>query len=109
VTFDAPPAAFASVALRGYTPGEYLGEYVSSLEAEERYRLGERWTATLFGGVAALYGDTPNPAGGSNLYPAIGGGVQYLLKPQAGVVLNLEFAQGADGSYGLYLKIGYGF
>jgi hypothetical protein len=47
---------------------------------------------------------TPERAGGS-----LGGGVQYLLKPQAGVVLNLEFAQGADGSYGLYLKIGYGF
>ena len=56
-TVDAPPGAYAPVLLRGYTMGEYLGQNMSSLEVEERYRLAERWTATFFAGVACLYGD----------------------------------------------------
>ena len=50
-TVDAPPSAYAPVLLRGYTMGEYLGENMSSLELEERYKLADRWTATLFAGV----------------------------------------------------------
>ena len=42
--------------LRGYTMGEYLGENMSSLEVEERYRIAARWTATFFAGGACLYG-----------------------------------------------------
>ena len=38
-----------------------------------------------------------------------GGGVQYVLKPQIGIVLNLEYAQGKNGSNGLILRTGYTF
>ena len=55
-TYDAPPSAYAPVRLRGYTSGEYLGKSMSSIEVEERHRFAERWTATLFAGVACLYG-----------------------------------------------------
>jgi EAL domain-containing protein (putative c-di-GMP-specific phosphodiesterase class I) len=37
--------------LRGYEFGEYLGEYMASIEAEERLRIAPRWTATVFVGV----------------------------------------------------------
>ena len=39
-THDAPPGAYAPVLLRGYTAGEYLGKSMSSIEVEERHRLG---------------------------------------------------------------------
>ncbi|MGH8642863.1 MAG: BamA/TamA family outer membrane protein [Burkholderiales bacterium] len=109
LTSDAPAAARAPVQLRGYKVGQYTGEYMSAIEAEERYRFAEKWTATVFVGVACLYGDGKKCSDGANLYAAAGAGAQYILKPKEGIVLNLEYAAGEDGNYGFYLKLGYGF
>jgi hypothetical protein len=106
-TQDAPPGAYAPIQLRGYTMGEYLGKSMSSIEAEERHRLAERWTATLFGGVACLYGGNRSGCSGSDLFPSVGAGVQYILKPAQGIVANLEFALGKDGNNALLFKMGY--
>jgi hypothetical protein len=107
-TRDAPPGAFAPVLLRGYTMGEYLGKSMSSIEVEERHRLAERWTATAFAGVACLYGANRNGcADSANLFPSVGAGVQYILKPAQGIVANLEFAAGKDGNRALLFKMGY--
>jgi len=109
LTSDAPQAARAPVQLRGYKVGQYTGEYMSSIEAEERFRLAEKWTATLFAGVACLYGSGKSCSDSENLYTAVGAGVQYILKPKEGIVLNLEYAAGESGNYGVYLKMGYAF
>jgi hypothetical protein len=106
-TVNAPPSAYAPVVLRGYTMGEYLGKSMSSIELEERHRIAERWTATLFGGVACLYGASRNCPESANLFPSVGVGVQYLLKPAQGIVANLEFAAGKDGNQALLFKMGY--
>jgi len=108
LTDDAPSSAFAPVQLRGYKMGQYLGEYMSSLEVEERLRLSERWTSTFFTGVAVLYGDT---IGSSDYdpFPTIGAGVQYVLKVKEGIVVNLEAAKGEADNYGVYIKLGYGY
>jgi hypothetical protein len=106
-TVDAPASAYAPVRLRGYTGGEYLGKNMSSLEVEERYRIAERWTATFFAGLACLYGDGLTCDDSGNVYSSVGAGVQYLLKPQAGLVANLEFAQGEDGDTAVIVKMGY--
>ncbi len=109
-TANAPPAAFAPVRLRGYTSGEYLGKSMSSIEAEERHRFAERWTATVFAGAACLYGGNRGGCSGSgNAFPSVGGGVQYVLKPAQGIVANLEFALGKDGNRALLFQLGYGF
>jgi hypothetical protein len=89
--------------------GEYLGQNMSSVEFEERFRLAPRWTATVFAGIAGLYGSGRSASDYDNLYPAAGGGLQYVLKEKEGIVANLEFASGKDGNYGVYLKVGYGF
>ena len=109
LTNDAPTAARAPVQLRGYKIGQYTGRSMSSIEGEERYRLGQKWTATFFAGVACLYGDGKDCTDNDNVFPAAGAGVQYILKPKEGIVLNLEFADGEGSSYGVYLKMGYGF
>lgn len=108
-THDAPAAARAPVQLRGYKIGQFNADYMSSIEAEERLRLGQRWTATIFAGVACLYGGGLDCSDSKNLYPAAGAGVQYILKPKEGIVLNLEYAAGKEGSYGVYLKLGYAY
>jgi hypothetical protein len=109
LTNDAPTAARAPVQLRGYKVGEYTGKFMSSIEAEERLRFAKKWTATFFGGVACLYGDGVSCSDNENVFPMWGAGVQYILKPKEGMVLNLEYAEGKDNSYGIYLKLGYSF
>jgi hypothetical protein len=108
-TVDAPAAAFAPVKLRGYKLGQYLGQYMSSIEIEERFRLAKRWTTTIFTGVASLYGGGLNAFDSANLYPDVGAGLQYVLRPKEGMVMNLEFAAGKNDNYGFYIKFGYGF
>jgi hypothetical protein len=108
-TVDAPPESLASVRLRGYKQGQYLGKYMSSIEAEERYRWSERWTSTFFLGVACLYGADKECFDRSSAYPNIGAGIQYVIKRKEGIVMNLEYAAGKDGNYGVYLKMGYSY
>jgi hypothetical protein len=109
LTSDAPTAARAPVQLRGYKVGQYTGEFMSSIEGEERLRLAEKWTATIFAGIACLYGDGVSCSDNENVFPMGGVGVQYILKPKEGIVVNLEYAEGEGSSYGLYLKLGYAF
>jgi hypothetical protein len=106
---DAPPSAYASVILRGYKQGQYLGKNMSSLEGEERLRIAESWGATLFAGVACLYGDGNDCSDGANRYPSGGAGLQYIIKPKERMVASLEYAAGKADNYGIYLKFGYGF
>jgi outer membrane protein assembly factor BamA len=108
-TSDAPTQAKAPVQLRGYKMGQYNGEYMSHIEVEERYRFAEKFTATVFFGVACTYGEGKSCSDDKNLYPAGGAGVQYLVKPKEGIVLNLEYAQGKSDNYGVYLKMGYAY
>jgi hypothetical protein len=108
-TVDAPPESLASVRLRGYKQGQYLGKYMSSIEAEERYRWSERWTSTFFAGLACLYGADKECFDRGNAFPNIGAGIQYVIKKKEGIVVNLEYATGKDGNYGVYMKMGYSY
>jgi hypothetical protein len=108
-TDDAPTQVKAPVQLRGYKVGQYNGEYMSQIEIEERYRFHPKFTASLFAGIACTYGGDMSCSESGNLYPAAGAGVQYLLKPKEGIVLNLEYAQGKDSNNGVLLKMGYAY
>jgi hypothetical protein len=108
ITHDAPAIAQATVVLRGYKLGQYLAPYMSSFEAEERLSFGRRWGATVFAGVAALYGTTVTPLERSN-FPTFGAGLQFIVKPDKHMLANLEYAQGVQDNHGVYLKFGYGW
>jgi hypothetical protein len=108
-TSGAPPSAYSPIVLRGYKFGQYLGEYMSSFEAEERLHLFPRWTATVFAGVACLYGGKLKCGDSENVYPDAGAGVQYVIKEKEGMVLNLEYSKGKGDNQGVYLKFGYGY
>ena len=104
-TSDAPESAYAPITLRGYKFGEYLGKYMSSLEAEERLHLAARWTATVFVGVGCLYGGDLKCTDNGNVYPDVGAGVQYVIKEKQGMVLNLEYAKGKGDNQGVSAEI----
>jgi hypothetical protein len=106
LTSDAPSGAQATVTLRGYKQGQYLSPYMSSLEIEERWSFNARWGATLFTGAAGLYGEALVPLDRS-IYPVIGAGLQFVLKPTQRMNVNLEYTQGIEDNHGVYLKLGY--
>ncbi|HEY7171319.1 MAG TPA: hypothetical protein VH417_10765 [Vicinamibacterales bacterium] len=106
LTDNAPTDAQATVVLRGYKFGQYLAPYMSSFEAEERLSFGRRWGATLFGGVAGLYGDSAVPLN-RQVYPMAGAGLHFVIKPDQHMLANFEFAQGVENNRGVYLKFGY--
>ena len=108
-TSGAPLTAQASPGVRGYKAGQYLGENTSSLDVEERLHLARRWGATLFVGVACLYGDGKSCSDDENLFPSYGVGIQFIYKPKDGIVGNLEYARGKGDNSGIYMKGGYNF
>ena len=108
-TDDAPTQVKAAVQLRGYKLGQYNSDYMSSMEIEERFHLAPKWTATLFLGIACVYGGGKSCSDSANQYPNGGFGVQYVIKPKEGIVMNLEYAQGKDENNGVLLKMGYAF
>jgi hypothetical protein len=95
--------------LRGYKFGQYLAPYMSSIEAEERLSFGARWGATLFGGVAGLYGESATTSTTKSSYPMWGAGLHFVIKPGERMLVNLEYSQGIEDNHGFYLKFGYGW
>ena len=111
-TRDAPLSGYSSISLPGYTKGNYLGEDYSHLQFDLRLSLGARWGAVFFGGVGCLYGEDVSGRSSScqdNVYPALGGGISYLLKPETGIVVRAEVAKGTGDNSALYLRFGHPF
>ena len=108
LTSDAPSGAQATVTLRGYKQGQYLSPYMSSLEIEERVSFHPRWGATLFAGAAGLYGEPPAHLD-RTVYPTVGAGLHFVLKPDERLNVNLEYAHGIEDNHGVYLRLGYGW
>jgi hypothetical protein len=109
VSVNAPVIAQSTVLLRGYKLGQYLAPYMSSLELEERIAFTPRWGATLFTGAAALYGGDEGASANHDVYPMVGGGLHFVIKPVQRMLVNFEYAQGVEDNRGVYLKFGYGW
>ena len=108
LTSDAPGAAQPTIVLRGYTRGEFLAPYMSSLEAEERLSLGARWEPTFFAGVTGLYGASGAFSASNGFYPTVGAGVQFVIKPVQRMLVNLEYAHGVEeDNQALLVRFGY--
>ena len=108
-TSDAPLAGFSSLNMRGYTRGNYLAEHYSHLNLDARFSVYKRWGASLFGGVGCLYEQVSDCNDGDALYPMLGAGIIYALKPEAGIVIRLEYAKGESDNEAYYLSLGHPF
>lgn len=106
---DAPPGGYSSTNLRGYTQGQYLAPNNSVLEAEERVEIAWGIGAVLFTGVDCLYNALGDCGDQSNLFPSIGGGLNYMIKPEEKMVVRLEGAKGEAENYGIYMQFGRAF
>jgi hypothetical protein len=106
-TYEAPTSAEATLQIRAYKMGQYLGTHMSSIEGEERLRFSRHWGATVFGGAACLYGSGTQRVENDGWYPFAGVGIQFIVKPEDHMLLDFEFAHGNLNNYGIYLKFGY--
>ncbi|WP_341676395.1 BamA/TamA family outer membrane protein [Niveibacterium sp. SC-1] len=107
-TANAPSSRESTIEMRGYNHGQYLGRHMTTLEAEDRYQIGQKWGAKGFGGLACLYGDGKS-CELDKLYPMIGVGAFYVIKPKEHMVINAEFAKGKSDNQGFYLRFGNRF
>ncbi|HCF74847.1 MAG TPA: hypothetical protein DES72_13865 [Gammaproteobacteria bacterium] len=103
---DTPKGGQSSVALRGYVRGMHLAENYSHLSLDGRFALRGPWGLSVFGGAGCLYDRSSDCSSSDNRYPAIGGGLIYVLREVAGIVLRLEYAVGKDDNHGFYLTLG---
>ncbi len=108
-THDAPTAGFSSLNMRGYTRGNYLAEHYSHINLDARFHIRGRWGASLFGGVGCLYEKVASCDDSDALYPMLGGGIIFTLKPEAGIVIRLEYAAGKSDNSAYYLSMGHPF
>lgn len=108
-THDAPLGGYSSLNMRGYTRGNYLAEHYSHINLDARFHIYKRWGASAFGGVGCLYEKLSSCDDSDSLFPMIGGGIIYTLKPDAGIVLRLEYAKGKSDNSAYYLSLGHPF
>ena len=110
-TRDAPISGFSSVVIPGYTRGNYLGENYADVQFDLRMPLNERWGALLFAGVGCLHGTAvaTKSSCSDNVYPGIGAGISWLIKPESGVILRAEVAKGTGDNSAMYLRFGHPF
>jgi len=108
-TDDAPLGGFSSVSLRGYTRGNYLAENYTHVDLEARFRLRGRFGAAAFAGVGCLYRGVSDCGKSEALYPAVGAGLIYTLRPEAGFVVRADFAVGDEDNSAFYVRLGQPF
>jgi hypothetical protein len=116
-TKDAPPSGYSSVFTKGYTRGQYLAPYLSSIELDERIRFTRHWGMTAYAAVACLYGETDfsetsknlSCSDTDNIYPSAALGISYALKPDENIFLRAEAAVGKGDNHGVYLSFGHPF
>ena len=113
-TSRAPNSAYSSVAIPGYTRGEYLAEYMTHVYWDQRIAFTERWGMSVSGALACLYGedvfgDEQDCFERSSLYPALAAGAIFTLKPEAKLVARAEVAVGKGGNLGFILRFGQPF
>ncbi len=108
-THDAPLGGYSSLALRGYTRGNYLDEHYTHIDVDARFHIKGRWGVAVFAGLGCLYNSVSDCNNSEDLYPAIGAGVIYTLKPEAGLVIRTEYAAGEGDNSAFYLRLGHPF
>ncbi len=93
--------------IRGYTQGEYRGNYLLALQGEYRWNFHPRIGAVGFAGVATVF-ESINPDYDGKLLPGIGCGFRYTMDTETNMNVGMDIAAG-DGDWGIYFRIGEAF
>jgi outer membrane protein assembly factor BamA len=95
------------VDIRGYTKGEYRGNYKIDIQCAYRWNFSKRWGMVGFLGLATVY-DSINKDDDGKLLPGIGTGVRYTAFVDNHMNVGIDVAVGIN-DWGMYFRIGTAF
>ena len=81
--------------IRGYSQGEYRGDYLIAIQGEYRWNFHEKISAVGFLGFASVF-DSFNEDQNGKLLPGIGTGIRYNIFPKYHMNAGLDIAAGKD-------------
>jgi len=101
--------------LRGFYEGRYIDNVLLAGQAEWRFPIARRWQGAVFAGAGEVF-ESLSDASSEHMKYGVGGGVRYVLVPDAGIHLRLDLARGyargdAEDGDGLavYFNLGEAF
>lgn len=93
--------------IRGYTQGEYRGNYLLAIQSEYRWNFHERWGAVGFLGFATVF-EAINEDDSGKILPGIGAGIRYTAFTDNHMNVGIDMAKGKN-DWGIYFRIGEAF
>jgi len=93
--------------IRGYTQGEYRGNYLLALQGEYRWNFRRRMGAVGFAGVATVF-DGINDEHNGKLLPGGGVGFRFTVDTETRMNVGLDIAAGLN-DWGIYFRLGEAF
>jgi len=93
--------------IRGYTQGEFRGNYLLAMQGEYRWNFHARWGAVGFFGLATIF-EAINAGDDGKILPGIGTGIRYTAFTDNHMNVGMDIAIGKD-DWGIYFRIGEAF
>ncbi len=94
--------------LRGYTQGEYRGNYMLTLQGEYRWNLKDsKFGFVGFLGLATVF-EAINEDHNGIILPGMGAGIRFIVSEETHMNVGMDAAVG-KGDWGLYFRIGESF
>ncbi|WFB35875.1 BamA/TamA family outer membrane protein [Kiritimatiellota bacterium B12222] len=110
VSDDAPyfekPTLGSRGDLRGYTPGEIVGDHSLIFQAEYRMRFTKLFGAAIFGGGGGIWEDSFSS---EDLYWNYGAGIRIRMQEENRVNFRIDYAVGEDDQNGWYVSVSEAF
>jgi outer membrane translocation and assembly module TamA len=93
--------------IRGYTQGEFRGNYLLAIQGEYRWNFYKRWSAVGFLGFATVF-KSLNEDDEGRILPGIGCGIRFTAFTDNHMNVGIDIAAGRD-DWGIYFRIGEAF
>lgn len=93
--------------IRGYTQGEFRGNYMLALQGEYRWNFRPRLCAVGFAGMATVF-DSVNEDNDGKLLPGVGIGFRFTAVTETNMNVGMDIAAGRD-DWGIYFRLGEAF
>ena len=94
--------------IRGYTQGQYRGNYMLDIQGEYRWNLDDsKFGFVGFLGVATVF-ESINEDDNGRLLPSVVVGFRFTISEETNMNVGMDIAKGS-GDWGIYFRIGESF
>ena len=94
--------------IRGYSQGEYRGNYMLTLQGEYRWNINDsKFGVVGFLGIATVF-EAINEDHSGQILPGVGAGIRYVVSEETNMNVGMDIAAGKN-DWGLYFRIGESF